>query len=526
MKALVVISLLLSIQLPASHAQISQLMGIDTSQSLGNFDYVFGTTTLNGNIWMAARCERTLTVSGGQVHNYGTLLQMSPAGNIITSQKSGFRSIHSVVTATDGNLVVCGEGSGFFCTSGMCKSDMLVAKVSSNYSVIWGRSFGNPNYNGTDGAKRVFETADSNIVVVGNMYESSNNSHPFIAKMNGATGDTIWTRALGYPMNQFGNDASEGPNGEIFLGVSGDLRVFKLDADGTPIWSNGFANYGQVMRVFAQPDGSVIAAGQYLSAGGDYSICLFKISGAGTLEWFNDYNTSLPDHNEFINDVIYDNGSFYIGGYHYSTPNYTGFYPLLIKTDILGNLDWALEHSTVNGEVKSLMMHGGNLLCGLDYTPPLLNNMPDLLLTEINTNGLGNGCFTPHPMAMTFPTVNTYTYGTWSYTDFETQVTIIAFSNQNYWRTPECVSTGLQSETSHNPFELLQQNGELIIKPAAQDPYTLEVSDVAGRRLIYYEKLSGEQSVSLNKYSGQILFITLGELNHNNVTITSKFFVE
>ncbi len=509
-KPFIVICLACCLQPVRVHAQISQVMGIDTTQSLGNFDYVFGTVAQpNGTVWLGGRCERTQTTSGGLVNNYGTLVQMTSTGNIITSKKSGFRSVNSIALADDGNLVIGGEGSGFFCTSGMCKSDMLVAKISTNNTLVWGRSYGNPNYNGSDGFKRVIETADSNIVAVGNIYESSMNSHPFIAKIDGTTGDSIWSRAFGYPSNQFGNDASEGPNGELFMGISGDLRVIKLTAAGMVEWSNGFANYGQVMRVFAQSDGSVIAAGHYMTAAGDYNACLFKVSATGTLVWFRDYNTQLPDHFEMLNDVKYVNGSFYLAGFHYSNVNFTGYHPLVFKTDSLGNPGWSIALSTV-GETKSLMQQGANLLCGFEYSPPVLNNRPDILLLQVDmNNGSGNSCMVSHPITMANPTITTFTVVPWYYTDFETQVTAVGISNQNYWRTPTCLTTGFEDAQPTNAFNITQQDGQLSVTPFELDKYSIEVTDVTGKRLHYRENISGNQVFDLNRIPNQLLLIRI-----------------
>ena len=492
-------------------AQSPFILGIDTTQSLGNFDYVFGMTTLpGGNLWVSGRCERTLSTSGGQVSNYGALLQITPTGNILTSQKSGFRSVNALSKTFDNNLLLGGEGSGFFCTSGLCKSDMLVAKVTSNYSVLWGRSFGNPNYNGSDGLKRVFQTSDSNIVVVGNIYQSSNNSHPFIAKLNGSNGDTIWTRAMGYPTNQFGSDASEGPNGELFLATSGDLRIFKLSSDGLVDWSKGFSTYGEVRRVFAQADGSVIAVGHHLLASsGDYVACMFKVSSGGTLEWFYDYSSPLPDINLFLHDVVFANGHFYLGGYQYSYTNFTGYFPLLIKTDSLGSADWALTFPSPVGQVKTLMPYPGSMICGIDYTPgSSLNNRPDIMIMPIDTSGnTSNTCLVPFTFTTSTPTINPISSSSGYYTDFETQVTPIAFSYQGYWETPTCLSTSLEDIPAASLFNVLQQNGQLIITPELENDYSIELFDITGRRLYYQENISGIQNIDMTSISQQAVIL-------------------
>jgi len=507
-------------------AQSTVVMGIDTTQSLGNFDYVFGMTTLpGGNIWISGRGERTLNSSGGQVINYGNLVQLTPSGNIVTSQKSGYRSMNALTSTYDNNLVVGGEGSGFMCTSGMCKSDMLIAKLTPAYTLLWGRSFGNPNYNGSDGLKRVKETADSNIVIVGNIYESSNNSHPFIAKLNGNTGDTIWTRAMGWPSNQFGSDASECPNGDLYLGVSGDLRIFKLDAAGTLLWSKGFATYGDVKRVFAQPDGSVIGTGNYLVPGtGDYSACIFKVSATGTLEWFHNYNSPTPDINVFLNDVVFSNGNFYLGGYQYSMTNFTGFIPLLIKTDSLGTVAWALTHTSPVGEIKSLLAYSASIICGIDYSPGVVNNRPDILLTPVDTSGnTSNNCFIPFTLVMGTPSITVSNISSWFYTDFETQNTPISFSYQNYWHAPECLTSGIEQIQSESPFTLIQQNGELSISPVSSSNYSIEIFDVTGRRLFHREKSSGTQTVSVDRFASQLLWV---RIQQNERSFSKKIFVE
>jgi hypothetical protein len=361
--------------------------------------------------------------------------------------------------------------------------------------------------------------------VVGNIYESSNNSHPFIAKINGSNGDTIWTRAMGYPNNQFGNDASEGPSGELFLGVSGDLRIIKLSSDGLIDWSKGFSAYGQVMRVFAQADGSVIALGQrYMASTNDYVACMFKVDSGGTLEWFYDYTSPLPDINVFLNDVVFENGNYYLGGYQYSFSNFTGYFPLLIKTDSIGTIAWALTFPSPVGQLKTLLPYSGSIICGIDFTPGSLNNRPDIMLLPVDTSGsVTSNCLVPFTMSASIPTINPIPSGSWYYTDFETQVTPIAFSYQSYWDTPACLSTSIENIPAEQLFSVQQQNEQMTIATSTLNSYSIEIIDATGRILFYRDKTSGDFTVDISKFSQQLIWVRIMQ---DDMSFLKKFFIE
>jgi len=488
--------------------QFSFLIGMDTTQSLANYDYVNSLRVDgNGNLWIGGRLEKTATSSGGGVSKYGSVVQMNAFGTILSSKRSGFRSINSMDITTNGNFIFGGEGSGFMCTSGLCKSDMLVAKATPSGTTLWARSFGNPNYNGSDGLKYVKEAFNGDVIVVGNIYQSNLNSHPFVARLNGSTGDTIWTRVLSFPTNQFGHSASEGQAGEIFVGSSGDLRLAKMSSTGTVNWVRGFAGYGVVQRLSARADGSVIAAGHYLAASGTYNICFFKVSSSGSLLWFKDYNTAIPNNYEFINDMLEGpDGSFYLAGRHYDNTNFTGIYPLLMKVDSTGNLLWAKDFPGMTGEVKALTMFNGNLLAGMDYGPGVQSNKPDVLLVSVSTSGV-NDCFVDLPMVVGNPLINPSNSAAYQYLDYETTANTMTFTNQLFWRKPLCtaMSVGISETVPHeSSFIVSHHQGTVEIKHASQEMFNYLLMDGLGRELLRGKETSGHLQISLSGKASQL----------------------
>lgn len=146
-------------------------------------------------------------------------------------------------------------------TSPDATEDIFAVKLSTNGDPIWGKMFvcsGNPD------SRSIAIAADDSVYMTGNFTGSLNfvsGDNPmlvgtdlkdaFVAKLDPATGDAVWSRSFGEVGDQSGEGIAVTPDGHVFVtgGMAGaapfggkmlqsaggkDLFVLQFDAQGTP----------------------------------------------------------------------------------------------------------------------------------------------------------------------------------------------------------------------------------------------------------------------------------------------------
>ena len=142
-----------------------------------------------------------------------------------------FEQGFGLTAASDGGYVVAGH-HGFI--------DIFVAKLSEDGTAeLWNKSFAA----GVGGqANDVVETNDGNYVLGGLVETTAANIDLFIAKVDAASGDEIWTHTIGRPTiidwaeslveREDGGFALVGWNGQEALVFINDVKLIKADSDG------------------------------------------------------------------------------------------------------------------------------------------------------------------------------------------------------------------------------------------------------------------------------------------------------
>lgn len=483
-----------------AQASLNGVYGSDSTNTLKASDYVNDLLIdADGNLMIVGQQERTLQAQNGQVYEYGTLTTVNPQGAIILNTRIVFKEIFSISPTSDGEFVVCGTGSGFQCTSGLCKADMLVAKINAQGVPYWGRSFGNPIYNGSDGARRIKAIQNGNILLIGNLYESSQNSNIFAAKLN-SNGDTLWTRAIGTSSSQFGHDISEDAQGNLYVagGGVGGMMVAKLTASGNFVWGRSLTVYGEAIRLFPLADGSVTVVGDFLE-NNMYRISVTNMSSAGAVNYTHKFYLDSATHNQFVHDAVMDgSGNLYISGYHYNSTNYTGFHPLLLKVASDGSLVWARTYPDWIAEGKTIYLHpDGSLVWGLDRTGPGgYTYQPDMVILNIAASDGYADCLDAIALIDTTHAFPGTTKALYSYHSYETQPTMPTNQSLYIWKKPICSQTTLESpDASESGLSMQATAGQLLISGVKTD-CVWEVYDMGGRKIRSGNLETGNTSIS------------------------------
>ncbi len=185
-----------------------------------------------------------------------------------------------VAGAFHGTLVI---GSTSHASSG--NADLWVAKLDSNLTPLWSKSWGSTELDtveglAVDGGGNVYVTGEFDGTIDfgdGPLVPADSTLDVFVLKLS-ADGDVLWSRGYGGPGADHAYDIAVDPSGNAYVtgefdgpvqfgatavlpGTgSNDGFVVKLDPAGTPLWRLGFGGPGAQIGagVAARADGSVI----------------------------------------------------------------------------------------------------------------------------------------------------------------------------------------------------------------------------------------------------------------------------
>jgi hypothetical protein len=204
--------------------------------------------------------------------------------------------------------------------------------------------------------------------------------------------DTAWTRTYQLPSHQVASDVCIGKGGYYIVGASmqaseqnWDIYLSKIDYIGNLLWARSYGDGGARYEVGASirptSDHGLIITGTAESDNGQMNVFLLKTNEFGDSLWMRSYD-ALYDFGFTVREAP-DRG-FIISGRGYLNGGYDA---LIIKTDIIGNLEWRRLFGLSNDEEGfgvCPVSTGGYALVGYDQMHP--GHMPGWLV-RINDNG-------------------------------------------------------------------------------------------------------------------------------------------
>jgi len=258
------------------------------------------------------------------------IASLSPEGAIRWIQQvgsTGEDNTFDLTTDGEGNIYLSGGFSGTVRFGDVTlesrgDADMFIAKLAPDGTTVWARSFGSP---ARDGGNEISVLASGEIAVAaitlgdftvdGETFDfGGGNRDSFLIRMT-PDGEVLWTTPFDGSGTEQMRAVAMNEAGEVFVGFqfSGELRsgpfrfesrgdfdgaVFKLDAEGVPVWAHqvGGAGLDNVRGVAAGPDGSVYAAGRIEGAvemmtldlpalGDNGDDFMMRLSSSGAPEW-------------------------------------------------------------------------------------------------------------------------------------------------------------------------------------------------------------------------------------------------
>jgi hypothetical protein len=249
---------------------------------------------------------------------------------------------------------------------------------------------------GIEVGNSVRELADGGYIIAG--YTSSfgaGQEDAWLIRTDKA-GDTLWTRTLGGPGNDFAWDVLPTDDGGFMtvgftnsFGAGGDdVYLARTDSEGTPIWTRTYGGLGDELAwaLHSTADGGFVVTAQTTSYGaGERDIYILRIDAAGDTLWTTVLGGPGVDR-VFATVPTADGGSVFAG----ITSNETvgGLDASLVRIDSVGDVVWARTYGGEGNDIGhgvATAPNGGFLLVG--YTDSFGAGNNDIYLVRTDGDG-------------------------------------------------------------------------------------------------------------------------------------------
>ena len=267
------------------------------------------------------------------------------------------------------------------------KPDLWLIKTDSNGNELWNKTFGD-EYD--DEGYCCQETSDSGFIIIGKTWSNEKKFDLFLVKTN-ENGDFQWEKSYGGEYDDIGYSVEQtNDGGYIISGSTGysfndekdfDIWILKTDRDGNLEWEKTITGDGQddAICIRQTNDNGYILTGTYADEFGNYDIILRKIDENGNEQWTNMIGGDNFDNG--YNVIQTSDDGYAVVGSSYSFALSPG---ILIKLDeygskkLLKNYHLALYDIQQTPEV-------GYLLCGGEFGGGMNDFYP--LIVKVNPTG-------------------------------------------------------------------------------------------------------------------------------------------
>ncbi len=295
---------------------------------------------------------------------------------------------NSVREVSDGGFIIVGYTS----SGGAGQEDVYLLRTDAAGDTLWTRTIGGP---GNDFGWDILEARDGGYVIVGFTNSVGAGGDAVYVIRTGPTGTVLWERTYGGPEDERAWAFHRTGDGGYVIAAqtasfgAGDLDVYllRIDAAGDTIWTRTLGGPG-VDRVFAtEPtaDGGSVFAGITNSEGaGDIDAYLIRVDATGDLLWARTFGGAGRDIGHGVTTA--PDGGFLLVGYtsSYGAGNHDIY---LVRTDAVGAMRWRRVIGDAGDDramMAAAMPGGGYAIAG--YSTGTAQYW-DIRLTAVNEDG-------------------------------------------------------------------------------------------------------------------------------------------
>lgn len=336
-----------------------QLAGLTKN---GNLDSSFTHAFVGGGISSICEFDNNRLMMVGNFSYYGGIYRFG-ANRIYQSGKvdltfnspTGFDyDVHKVVVQSDGKILV---GGFFSIYNGVPKSSLvrLLPNGELDTSFLTGTGFTN-TFGGPTDIRVIAIQTDGKILVGGggvNYFYNGKKINPLVRLHPNGVLDTTFTASITSAPNALTIQA----DGKILVSIGSGIKRLNTDGsnDATLNQGSGFSggSGGDVTAILVQPDGKIIAAGNFTSYNGTSRQRIIRISATGAID--NSFSIGNGFDGRVSTMTFGNNGSIWVGGSGFSKYNGTSRNKIArLKSD--GTLDTTFKPgSGFSSEVFSII---------------------------------------------------------------------------------------------------------------------------------------------------------------------------
>jgi hypothetical protein len=335
------------------------------------------------------------------------LLRLNAAGEVLWEETyggEGYDGGQAITWAGDGNLLIAGVTTSFDAEG----IDAYVLKVDPEGNELWSKTYGGPldEYVGA-----IAQTPDGRFILGGVVVDPNDvvadpgaagyggfegRSNLYLFKID-ADGSEIWSRAYESEDNILASGGAQTPDGGFlalatityFPNPDDDILLMKLDGEGKEVWSRtweeGISNpYGLIQT----GDGNYLLTASYapLESTGDAKedFLFVKIDPEGKEIWRSVFgDPDMIDYGVVLAEAA-DGGTVAAG--ERTRDHYTWESDIaLVKIDKDGQLVWKQNRTASHTMFSALLPHpdGGFVVAGATFRDPVFN----ILLIKTDSEG-------------------------------------------------------------------------------------------------------------------------------------------
>ena len=243
---------------------------------------------------------------------------------------------YSIAKTFDNNYMIAGEKDG----------EGFVLKIDTTGNVLLNKKIAGGN---GDSFNNIISTLDSCFVLVGNTYNTINNTNDILCVKINSNGDTLWSKAIDMGFQEIAVSVQQTfDNGFIIGGyINQNVApynisiVVKLDSVGNISWSQKLTcgnHFTMIYSVKQTPDSGYIAIG-YTENFPPYEggTLLVKLSPTGNISWVKEHLGNSSAHSSGWDVFVTDNGIVC-----YMNSNNSGI--IMMKIDLSGTVLWSKNY--------------------------------------------------------------------------------------------------------------------------------------------------------------------------------------
>jgi hypothetical protein len=298
---------------------------------------------------------------------------------------------YSVKETMDSGFVA----AGYTNSSGNGGYDMFIVKTDKNGETSWVKSIGGTDW---DLAYSITETADSGYVVAGGTFSYGLGSEDiYLVKLN-ALGDTLWTRTYGGAMDEEARSIQQtSDNGFILTGfsksfgnINGDVYTIKTNSTGDTLWTKtlGYSGIDIGNNIKQTSSGDYILAGTTQLSAGYNQAFIVKMNPAGDTIFTRKYGVP-NDAAAFDICEAADGGYTWTGKLKIGTRYNVYFF----KIDVNGWWNFAFTFGGINGddEGRSIELTSDNGFIVAGNSNSFNNGLGDAYVYKTDSAGASSG---------------------------------------------------------------------------------------------------------------------------------------